>query len=73
MDAEDERDPKRIGSHLYERFHDRKGLELRLYETEEVAASDRRGDKVAYYRLRRFYDSLIGFHEVSGFFRCCYE
>ena len=65
MDAEDERDPKRDGWHLRERLDERNKLELRLYEAKEVEASHYGGNMVAYNRLRRFFASLVGFHEVS--------
>ena len=65
MDAEDERDPKRDGWHLRQRLDERNKLELRLYEAKEVEASHYGGNMGAYYRLRRFFASLVGFHEVS--------
>ena len=65
MDAEDERNPKREEWYLRECLEERNQLELRLYETKEVEAYSYGGDKVAYYRLRRFFASMVGFHEVS--------
>ena len=65
MDAEDERNPKREEWYLRECLEERNQLELRLYEAKEVEAYSYGGDKVAYYRLRRFFASLVGFHEVS--------
>ena len=65
MDAENERNPKREEWYLRECLEERNQLELRLYEVKEVEAYSYGGDKVAYYRLRRFFASLVGFHEVS--------
>ena len=63
MDSEDERDPRRDGLHLRTCFRRRNELELRLYEAKE---SDSNKNRVAYYRLRRFFASVEGFHRVSN-------
>ena len=65
MDAEDERNPKREEWYLRECLEERNQLELRLYEAKEVEAYSYGRNKVVYYRLRRFFASLVGFHEVS--------
>ena len=63
MDSEDERDPRRDGLHLHTCLDRRDDLELRLYEAKE---SHCKKNRVAYYRLRRFFASIEGFHKVSN-------
>ena len=46
-------------------FYQRNQLELRLYEAEEIKASESGSKDAAYYRLLRLTESLVGFHKVS--------
>ena len=66
MDSEDEGDPRRNGFYLRTRFDRRNRLELRLYEAKEARASRSDRNRVGYYRLRRFFASIEGFHKVSN-------
>lgn len=76
MDSEDERQLKSVKPRPRGMIEDPRGeVELRLYEKEEAAAKkDPPSDWVyripSFYRLKRFCQTIEGFHKVSVYFHC---